>query len=168
MMKLLTKALTNLGLFEVGRYPAVNMNYEMPTPIPRRPYEIFDITEDESLRSRVSHDRFIEILDNERTLVHRLEDQSNGFGEFLFITLSRMEERSRVVMTSYGLGYHEYRLRWLTDDWNLQPIRIIVRIFFVYGAVGESMINRLNIETERIIVLNNLSALVKSLSPVIK
>jgi hypothetical protein len=93
------------------------MNHELPTPVPRRPYEVFNITEEESLNSRISHEHFMEIMGNERTLIHRLEDQSNEFGEFLFVTLSRAEERSRVFMTFYGLGYHEYRERWLKDEW---------------------------------------------------
>ena len=35
----------------------------------------------------------------------------------MFITTSRPSDYGRVAMTFYGLGYHEYRERWITNEW---------------------------------------------------
>ena len=103
------------------------MTHEMPsTPAPKRPYEIFGLTEKEQLYWRVSQERFQAILEDEQTQVHEINHSSNNFGEFLFITTSRPGNQGRICMTFYGLGYHEYRERWITDEWfwyqgNLSP-----------------------------------------------
>lgn len=86
-------------------------------PAPRRPYEVFGFTEEERLRWRVNQDRFKEILSYEQTKIHTIEESSNNFGEFLFVTVSRVGERVRIYMTFYGYGFHEYRERWLTNEW---------------------------------------------------
>ena len=66
---------------------------------------------------RVTQDRFEEILGDEQTSIHRIEPSSNDFGEFLFVTTSRLANSGRIGMTFYGLGYHEDRERWITDEW---------------------------------------------------
>jgi hypothetical protein len=38
-------------------------------------------------------------------------------GEFVFITVSRSEEGRQQLWTLYGLGFHDYRERWYTDEW---------------------------------------------------
>ena len=86
-------------------------------PAPRRPYEVFGISENERLYWRVNQERFQEILDNSATLIHEIKESSNNFGEFLFVTTSRQGDQGRVFMTFYGLGYHEFRERWITDEW---------------------------------------------------
>jgi hypothetical protein len=86
-------------------------------PAPRRPYEVFGLTEKERLHWRVNQERFEEILDDSATFIHEIEESSNNFGEFLFLTTSRQGEQGRVFMTFYGLGYHKYRERWITDEW---------------------------------------------------
>jgi len=35
----------------------------------------------------------------------------------MFITTSRPGEKGRIYMTFYGLGYHEHRERWITEEW---------------------------------------------------
>ena len=81
--------------------------------------DVYQFSEQECLYWRVSHDRFQEILKNEGTLIHEIKDSNNNYGEFLFITTSRQGNtpQERVCMTFYGLGYHEYRERWITDEW---------------------------------------------------
>lgn len=86
-------------------------------PAPKRPYEAFGLTEKESLFWRVSKTRFEEILADEHTTIHSADETFNDFGEFLFLTTSRPGERGRIAMTFYGLGYHEQRERWITDEW---------------------------------------------------
>lgn len=39
------------------------------------------------------------------------------FGEFLFLTNSRGVGPQSIYMTFYGLGYHKYRERWISDEW---------------------------------------------------
>jgi hypothetical protein len=71
----------------------------------------------------VSDDRFQALLEDEHTLVHRIEFSANNYGEFLFLTLSLPEQTSQPVgerasaVTFWGLGYHEYRERWITTEW---------------------------------------------------
>ncbi len=103
------------------------MTHEMPSaPAPKRPYEIFGLTEKEQLNWRVSQERFQAILADKLTQVHEIKDSENNYGEFLFVTTSRPGIQGHICMTFYGLGYHEYRERWITDEWfwyqsNLTP-----------------------------------------------
>ena len=83
----------------------------------RKPYEIFDITEDEIARWRVSDEKLKEILANPNTVTHTIELATIAYGEFLFLTTSRGTGQQRICMTFYGLGYHEYRERWITKEW---------------------------------------------------
>jgi len=89
----------------------------IPTHSPKRPYELFGFTEQEKLRWRVEGKRFEEIINDEGTQVHTITESSNKFGEFLFVTTSRPGHQGRICMTFYGNGFHEYRERWLIDEW---------------------------------------------------
>lgn len=94
------------------------MSEERRQPQPRpRPEIEFGLTEQEQMYDRVSHDRLVEFLSDEATTVHRIEDSYNNYGEFTFVTLSRPGQDRRVLVTFWGAGYHEYRERWLTDEW---------------------------------------------------
>lgn len=90
---------------------------QFQSPAPKRPYEDFGLTEKEALFWRVSQERFQAILDDEQTIIHQIKETSNDFGEFLFVTTSRPGNKSRIAMTFYGLGYHDQRERWITDEW---------------------------------------------------
>ena len=83
----------------------------------KRPNEAFGFTEYERLRWRVDQERFEEILKDESTLIHTIQESSNNYGDFLFITTSRGGDQGRICMTFYGLGLHEYRERWIYDEW---------------------------------------------------
>lgn len=85
------------------------------------PAEEFGLTEKERLFDRVSQARLMTFLDDPVTSVHRLEESYNNYGEYLFVTLSRPGTNCRVLMTFYGLGYHEYRERWILDEWYWYP-----------------------------------------------
>lgn len=82
-----------------------------------RSYEAFGLSEHEYLYSSVSDQCFHELLNRPDTIVHNLEITSNSYGEFVFVTLSRTVNGRQVWITFFGLGYHEQRERWLTDDW---------------------------------------------------
>jgi len=87
------------------------------SPTPKRPYEIFGFTERESLNWRVTQARFDEILADKQTTIHDIKPSSNDYGEFLFVSTSRPGINERLAMTFYGLGYHDHRERWITDEW---------------------------------------------------
>jgi len=88
-----------------------------PVPDHRKPYQEFGLTEQEQMNWRVSKGRFDEILKDDKTVIHKIEESINDFGEFLFVTTSRPANQGRIGMTFYGLGYHESRERWITDEW---------------------------------------------------
>lgn len=79
--------------------------------------EEFGFTERERLFDKVSHARFLEFLDDPKTKVHRIEESTNSYGEYLFVTVSRPGAKKRILITFYGLGYHEYREKWIAEDW---------------------------------------------------
>ncbi len=99
-----------------------------------KPYQseagrIFGLTEREDLYNRVSHARFQAVLTDEQTTVHSIAEDSNNYGEFLFVSLSRQCSQFPLMVTFYGLGYHDQRERWITDSWfwyeaNLFPDRL--------------------------------------------
>jgi hypothetical protein len=86
-------------------------------PSHQKPYEIFGLTEKEALRLRVTDERLKEILAQIDTTTHTIKLSTNDFGEFLFLTASRGTGQQRICMTFYGLGYHEYRERWFSEEW---------------------------------------------------
>ena len=94
------------------------MSKENPNqPAPKRPFEVYGFTELERMYWRVNDARFKEIINNDRTLIHCVQESSNSYGEFLFVTVSKGTDHGRIGMTFFGLGYHEYRERWFTDEW---------------------------------------------------
>jgi len=95
-------------------------------PAPQKPYEVYGFTKKECLYWRVNQERFEAILEDNQTMIHQIQESSNNYGDFLFVTTSREGKTGRVSMTFFGLGYHEYRERWFTDEWywyqsNFQP-----------------------------------------------
>ena len=82
-----------------------------------QPTQPFAFTEHEKLWERLSHDRLEALLDDQQTTIHKVELTSNMYGEFVFITVSRSEAGRQQLWTMYGLGFHDYRERWYTDEW---------------------------------------------------
>src|SRR5260221_1265756 len=74
-------------------------------------------TEREKLADRVGNDRFMELVSQTKVDIHEVELSTNSFGEFLFVTVSCHTEYPRHLLTFWGLGYHEYRERWIVDTW---------------------------------------------------
>lgn len=56
-------------------------------------------------------------MNDPQTTIHKAEVDSNNYGEFLFVTISRPEEERQQVLTFYAYGYHQYRERWYTEEW---------------------------------------------------
>ncbi len=126
-----------------------------------RPYEVFGITEEEVSRWRVNNESLNEILSNNKTIVHTVKLSSNLYGEFLFLTCSRGTGAERACMTFYGLGYHKYRERWLSEEWfcyHIHPSLFAVHKTVSKEDTGEVLAQRLvdiqshlveNTQTER-------------------
>lgn len=83
----------------------------------QQPQESFEFTEREKLFDRVSHERFKEIIGHEKTAIHEMSVSSNDYGEFLFVRTSRPKQAEREHITFWGAGYHEFRERWITNEW---------------------------------------------------
>lgn len=79
--------------------------------------EAFGLTYNEELFDRLTHNRFLEILNHQASTVHSLAVDYNQYGEFLFVTVSRPSKLQPAVATFWGLGFHEHRDRWLTEEW---------------------------------------------------
>ena len=90
---------------------------DSPIHSPIKPYEVFGLTEKEALWWRVKDERLKEIIFDSRTTIHRMSGSSNNFGDFMFVTTSRNTRQERIGMTFFGLGFHEHRERWITDEW---------------------------------------------------
>lgn len=84
---------------------------------PLKSEDVYDLRKQERLFDRISHERFTQLLDNITTRVHLIQVSANNYGEFLFMTTSRTVEDEMYRLTFWGLGYHEYRDRWLEDEW---------------------------------------------------
>lgn len=80
----------------------------------------FGLTESEKLWDKVSHKRFMEILNQDDIEVTGIEEGYNNYGEFLFINLTSFSSKRWNVpetITFYGLGYHENADKYLVDTW---------------------------------------------------
>ena len=84
----------------------------------RRPEpSAFPFTEHERLFETLTDRRFQAIVFDQETTIHNVKVSTNSFGEFLFITLSRGGAEGTVTLNFYGLGFHEPREQWITDQW---------------------------------------------------
>jgi hypothetical protein len=83
-----------------------------------QPAEPFSFTEREKLYDRISDGRFQALREDAQTTIHKVELSSNAYGEFLFITVSWPEAGGRQLWTMFGLGFHDYRERWMTEAWS--------------------------------------------------
>jgi len=61
----------------------------------------------------VSHKEFMELLD--KGIVYEYKVSYNSYGEFMFVSIYFPEIDKGIVF--YGLGYHEYRDRYVLNKW---------------------------------------------------
>lgn len=83
--------------------------------------EAFGLTDNEDLFEQVGEARFQQLLNDPATDVVAVEVSTNSFGEYLFLTLRRQAQGKPMMITLYGLGYHEYRETWQTTLWKWYP-----------------------------------------------
>lgn len=86
---------------------------EQPQPQP----EGFPFTERERLFYRVSDRRFQSFLADPKTTVYDIQLSTNTYGEFLFVSMSYPKAQGRDIATFFGLGFHDYRERWIAAEW---------------------------------------------------
>lgn len=89
----------------------------MSNPERPQPRDVFGFTRNEELFDLIGDQRFRALLADEETNIHHIALSGNTYGEFLFVTVSRPAASQRLAMTFWGLGYHDYRERWFTDEW---------------------------------------------------
>ena len=77
----------------------------------------FSFTERENRYDQISHDRFMALVMQPGMDIHEVKEDSNSFGEYLFVTLRCRDEQPKRLLTFWGLGYHEHRERWIIDSW---------------------------------------------------
>lgn len=77
----------------------------------------FTFTEREKLYDNISHTRFMALVMQPDIDIHEVKEDSNSFGEYVFVTVSCRSEQPKKLYTFWGLGYHEYRERWIVDAW---------------------------------------------------
>jgi len=77
----------------------------------------FSFTERENLYDQVLHDRFMALVMQPDVDIHEVKEDSNSFGEYLFVTVSCRTEQPKRLLTFWGLGYHDHRERWIADSW---------------------------------------------------
>jgi len=66
---------------------------------------------------RIPDEKLKEILANPITSTHEIKSPSNNFGEFVFTTTGQGRGQQCICMTFWGMGYHEYRERWIQKEW---------------------------------------------------
>jgi hypothetical protein len=97
------------------------MSEHEPKPLYYDISQAFGFTEQEVLYTRISDERFQQLLDDEQTTIHQVILSTNNYGEFMFVTASRPGETTRQTITMWSLGLHEYRERWVIDEWFWYP-----------------------------------------------
>lgn len=89
------------------------MTKEHLSPVPENRLECFGFNEAEILNTTIMGKRFFPLLKEQQTIIHSVAESGNAYGDFLFVTASRHS----MAITFYGLGFHEYRDRWFTNEW---------------------------------------------------
>ena len=89
------------------------MTKERLSPMPENRLERFGFNEAEILSITIMGKRFFPLLKAPQTIIHEITESGNAYGDFLFVTASRKS----LAITFYGLGFHEYRDRWFTNEW---------------------------------------------------
>jgi hypothetical protein len=78
----------------------------------------FRLSGSEHLWNMVTTRRIMGWLGDYETTVNQISRDSNTYGEFLFITLTRFEGLRQETITFWGMGYHDRRGVWKCEDWS--------------------------------------------------
>lgn len=60
-------------------------------------------TERENIYDQVSHDRFMALVMQSDVDIYEVKEDSNSFGEYLFVTVSCRNEQPKRLLTFWGL-----------------------------------------------------------------
>lgn len=79
--------------------------------------ETFGLTDREDLFTELTDDRFNALVNDPQNAVYEVDQSSNNYGEFLFVTIGRDVGGKTIYLTAYGMGYKEASGRWITATW---------------------------------------------------
>jgi hypothetical protein len=82
-------------------------------------------TEDEKLFYKVKFNKLLQIIDEPDVLVLEYSRSTNSYGNFLFIKL--YDKKENEIITYYGLGIHEFRNRYIVDDFTYYSTSNVIR-----------------------------------------
>lgn len=77
----------------------------------------FEFSKRERLFYRIRDERFRELISLVDTSFHEIVLDINSYGEFLFASVGWQSAAGAELVTFWGLGYHEYRERWIGREW---------------------------------------------------
>jgi hypothetical protein len=104
--------------------------------------EAFGLTEREDLYDLVSNGRFRELLERPDVDVVEAHVDTNSFGEYLFVTLRTHHHGQTYCISCYGLGFHEQREQWITDQWRWYSANVRTGIPLSKQRVLDTIRNR--------------------------
>jgi hypothetical protein len=99
----------------------------------------FEFSEHERLYNRLTSERFLALLGDSRTTIHQLRLSENAYGHFAFVTVSRPADSGRKCFSLFGLGYHEYRERWITNEWYWYQTDLFPEIVAEVNTIREAL-----------------------------
>ncbi len=94
----------------------------------------FAFSESEWLSDQMTHARFMRLLHDPDTRVLAMKETTNSYGEFLFVTLAgilpsvtrpTLAGDGRLVVTFWGLGFHDARECYLLDLWRFHEAQLV-------------------------------------------
>jgi len=71
---------------------------------------------DEVLDDVVKHETLMKLIDRAE-YIYQFENANNLYGHFLFIGLALRFQNEIIPITFYGLGYDEYKDKYIVDKW---------------------------------------------------
>jgi hypothetical protein len=94
----------------------------------------FAFSESEWLSDQITHARFLRLLHDPDTRVLAMNETTNSYGEFLFVTVAGLMPTvtrpalagdGRFIVTFWGLGFHDARECYLIDLWRFHEAQLI-------------------------------------------
>jgi hypothetical protein len=104
--------------------------------------EVFGLTDREDLHDFLSETRFRELLQRQEIEVVDAHIDTNSFGEYLFVTLRILHHGQPYCISCYGLGFHEQREQWITDQWRWYAANLRTGISFSKQRVLDTIQRR--------------------------
>jgi hypothetical protein len=94
----------------------------------------FAFSESEWLSDQITHARFLRLLHDPDTRVLAMNETTNSYGEFLFVTVAgvmptvtrpSLAGDGHFTLTFWGLGFHDARECFLLDLWRFHEAQLV-------------------------------------------